>query len=71
MIIDITESSFMKVSVDEGNTWMSKHVGELVQDDPDRSSGEGWAVILEKDTDSWVMRIDDDAKAAFFLLRWS
>jgi hypothetical protein len=70
MIIDITESSFMKVSVDEGNAWMVKHVGELIQDDPDHSVGEGWAIIFEKDTGSWVMKIDD-AKAAFFLLRWS
>lgn len=71
MIIDITESSFMEVSVDEGNAWMSKHVGELKYDDPDHSGGEGWTIIYEKDTGSWVMQIDDDSKAAFFLLRWS
>lgn len=70
MIIDITESSFVKVSVDEGNAWMSKHVGELIQDDPERSSGEGWLIMLEEDTGSWVMQIDDDSKAAFFMLRW-
>jgi hypothetical protein len=70
MIIDITESSFMEVSVDESNAWMSKHVGKLIHDAPERSTGEGWVVMFEPDTGSWVMKIDDDAKAAFFLLRW-
>jgi hypothetical protein len=71
VIIDVTESSFMEVSADEGNEWMSKHIGKLKRDDPAHSSGEGWTIMFEADTGSWVMKIDDDSKAAFFLLRWS
>ena len=71
MIIDITESSFMEVSADEGNEWMSKHIGKLKRDGHGYSTGDGWVVMFEKDTGSWVMKIDDDSKAAFFLLRWS
>jgi hypothetical protein len=70
VIIDVTESSFMLVSVDEGNAWMSKHIGKLERDGL-YSIGEGWTVMFEADTGSWVMKIDDDSKAAFFLLRWS
>lgn len=71
MIIDITHYSFMDKTAEETNDWMNQYVGRLIHDDPETSYGEGWRLVYERETASWCMKIDDEAKAAFFILRWS
>lgn len=71
MIIDITDFTFMHENADVTNEWLDKHVGKLIHDDPEISYGEGWRLVYDSVTASWVMKIDDESKAAFFILRWS
>lgn len=70
IILNVTDTDFIALDVEEANRWLNDNIGSLVHDDWDCSYGDGWRLEYEPNTHSWLLQIQEESKAILFQLRW-